>query len=167
MKDILSIGQIINTHGVKGEVKVYPLTDDIKRFRKLKNVYIDGALREIVWCKLQSDKVILKIEGIETIEEAQKYKNKYIEVERENAVKLSEGEYFIADIIGCTVADSNGIEFGKIHDVIKTGSNDVYWVKGNTEILVPALKDVVVSIDIEEGRIIIKPLEEWQWRFIF
>lgn len=162
MKDFLSIGQIINTHGIKGEVKVYPLTDDIKRFRKLKYVYIDGAQREIVWCKLQSDKVILKIDGIETIEEAQRYRNKYIEVERENAVKLDEGEYFIADLIGCTVSDSKGNEFGKVYDVIKTGSNDVYWVKGNTEVLVPALKDVVLSINVEEGQIIIKPLEEWQ-----
>lgn len=162
MKDFLSVGQIINTHGVRGELKVYPLTDDIKRFRKLKNVYIDSVLKNIVWCKLQSDKVILKIEGIDSIEEAQKYKNKYIEVSREEAVKLSDGEYFIADIIGCKVFDSNNTELGTVYDVIKTGSNDVYWVKGKTEVLVPALKDIVLNIDVNENKIIIKPLEEWQ-----
>ncbi|MCM8710603.1 ribosome maturation factor RimM [Clostridium sp. SYSU_GA19001] len=162
MKEFLSVGQIINTHGIKGEVKIYPLTDDIKRFRKLKNVYIDGIEKKIVWCKLQSDKVILKIEGIDTIEQAQAFKNKYIEVSRKDAVKLAEGEYFIADLIGCKVFDSNNVEIGELCDVIKTGSNDVYWVKGKTEVLVPALKEIVLNIDVNERRIIIKPLEVWQ-----
>jgi 16S rRNA processing protein RimM len=162
MKEFLAIGQIINTHGLKGEIKVYPLTDDIRRFRKLTNVYIDGMLRDIIWCKLQSDKVILKIDGIDSIEQAQKYKNKYIEVKRENAVKLSEGEYFIADLIGCKVFDENDSEIGEIFDVIQTPSNDVYWIKGKTEVLVPALKTIVSSINIENRQVIIKPLEVWQ-----
>lgn len=162
MKKFLSIGQIVNTHGIKGELKIYPLTDDIIRFRKLKSVYIDNVSRTVVWCKLQSNMVILKIEGIDSIEQAQTYKNKYIEVEREDAVKLSEGEYFIADIIGCTVLDENNVEIGTIYDVIKTGSNDVYWVKGNSEVLVPALKDIVLNISVQEKKMIIKPLEVWQ-----
>jgi len=164
MKEYLSIGQIINTHGLKGELKIYPLTDDIRRFRKLKVVLIDGVERNVLWCKLQSDKVILKIEGIETVEEAEKYKRKYIEVKREDAVQLKEGEYFIADLIGCVVEDENGFVFGPVGDVIQTVSNDVYWVKGKNELLVPALKTVVVSIDVESKKIIIKPLEVWQWR---
>jgi len=163
MKKFLSIGQIINIHGVKGEIKVYPLTDDIKRFRKVKRVFIDGVEKQIIWCKLQADKVILKIESIDTIEEAQKYRNKYIDIPREEAVRLREGEFFIADLLGCTVRDENGFVFGKIDDVIQTGSNDVYWVKGANEVLVPALKDVVVSINIENREIIIKPLVQWQW----
>jgi 16S rRNA processing protein RimM len=162
MKDFLSIGQIINTHGIKGEVKVYPLTDDIRRFRKLKEVYIDTKVVKILWCKLQSDKVILKLEGVESIEEAQKYKNKYVEVRREDAVELSEGEYFIADLIGCKVLDENSIELGEVYDVIQTPNNDVYWVKGKTEVLVPALKNIVSNIDVENRKIIIKPLEVWQ-----
>ncbi|SKA76382.1 16S rRNA processing protein RimM [Clostridium sp. USBA 49] len=162
MKEFLAIGQIINTHGIKGEVKVYPLTDDIKRFRKVKTAYIDGVCKNIIWCKIQSNKVILKIEGIDSIEEAEKYKNKYIEVSRNEAVELSEGEYFIADIIGCKVFDKNNIELGEVYDVIKTGSNDVYWVKGKKEILVPALKNIILDINIIENKIIIKPLEEWQ-----
>lgn len=162
MREFISIGQIINTHGLNGELKVYPLTDDIRRFRKLKEVYIDRCLRKIVWCKLQTDKVILKIEGIDTIEEAQKFKNIYVEVKREDAVDLSEGEFFIADIIGCTVYDENRIELGTVFDVIQTPSNDVYWVKGKTEILIPALKDIVLSISVDKKEVIIKPLEVWQ-----
>jgi len=162
MKEYLSIGQIINTHGLKGELKVYPLTDDIRRFRKLKSVFIDKVERKVLWCKLQSDKVILKIEGIETVEEAENYKRKYIEVRREDAVQLNEGEFFIADIIGCEVEDENGFVFGPVGDVIQTVSNDVYWVKGKNELLVPALKTVIVKMDIDNRKIIIKPLEVWQ-----
>lgn len=162
MKEFLAVGQIINTHGLKGEVKVYPLTDDIRRFRRLKEVYVDGTNIKIIWCKLQSDKVILKLEGIESIEQAQKYKDKYVEVKREDAVELSEGEFFIADLIGCKVFDENNSEIGEVYDVIQTPNNDVYWVKGTTEVLVPALKDIVSAIDVEKRKIIIKPLEAWQ-----
>lgn len=162
MREFITIGQIINTHGLNGELKVYPLTDDIRRFRKLKEVYINNGLRKIVWCKLQADKVILKVEGIDTIEEAQKLKNIYVEVKRENAVELTEGEFFIADIIGCTVYDENKIEIGTVFDVIQTPSNDVYWVKGKNEILIPALKDIVLNISVDKKEVIIKPLEVWQ-----
>lgn len=162
MKKYLSIGQIINTHGIHGELKIYPLTDDVKRFRKLTKVLIDGIERNITWCKLQSDKVILKIDGIDSIEQAVKYKNKYLEVIREDAVKLPEGNYFIADIIGCTVFDEEGAVLGSVYDVLQTGSNDVYWVKDNkNEVLVPALKSVVVNIDIENQKIVIRPLKLW------
>ncbi|MFL0268251.1 ribosome maturation factor RimM [Candidatus Clostridium radicumherbarum] len=162
MREFISIGQIINTHGLKGELKVFPLTDDIRRFRKLNEIYIDNVIKKVIWCKLQADKVIMKLEGIETIEEALKLKNKYIEVKREDAVELSEGEYFIADIIGCTVYDKNKVELGVVSDVIQTPSNDVYWVKGKNELLIPALKHVVRSISIENKEIIIEPLEVWQ-----
>ena len=161
MKEFITVGQIINTHGIKGELKVYPLADDIRRFRKLKTVYIDGIEREISWCKFQVDKVILKIEGIESPEEAYKYKNKYVQVNRENAANLEEGRYFVADIIGCNVVDENGKKFGNVFDVIFTGSNEVYWVKGEEEILIPALKSVVSKMDIENKIITIKPVETW------
>lgn len=162
MKDFLSIGQIINTHGVKGELKIYPLTDDIKRFRKLKTVFIDNIEKNVVWCKLQADRVVLKIEGIDSMDEAAKYKNKYIEVKREDAVKLNEDEYYIADLIGCNVVDELGTDLGKVFDVIQTHSNDVYWVKGKEELLVPALKTIVVNIDVENQQIVIKPVDSWQ-----
>lgn len=162
MKDFISIGQIVNTHGIKGEVKVYPLTDDTKRFKKLKKVYIDGEERNILSCKLKPTTVVLKIEGIDSIEEGNKYRNKYLEVERENAVNLPEGRYFVIDIIGCSVEDTNGENIGKVYDVMETGSNDVYVVKGEKEILIPAIEYVVTNIDIENKLITIKPLEMWQ-----
>ena len=163
MKEYITVGQIINTHGLKGEIKIYPLTDDIKRFRKLKNVYIDHKETKITWCKLQSDKIILKLEGIDTIEAAQKLKEKYIEIKREDAVKLPEGRYFITDIMECTVFDETGKELGKVTNVIQTGSNDVYSVKGkDVDILIPALKSIVTKIDIENQTIVIKPLDTWQ-----
>jgi 16S rRNA processing protein RimM len=163
MKEFITIGQIVNTHGLKGELKVYPLTDDIKRFRKLKTVFVDDVERTVSWCKIQTDKVILKIEGIESMEEAQKYKTKYLTVKREDAVKLPEDRYFVVDIVGCRVIDENNNEIGTVKEVIFTGSNDVYWVKGNKEVLVPVLKDIVKSIDIEKQEIVISPLEVWNY----
>ncbi|MFD3156540.1 ribosome maturation factor RimM [Haloimpatiens sp. FM7330] len=162
MKEYLSIGEIINTHGIKGELKVYPLTDDMNRFKQLDEVLIDGVTKKILECKMQKDRVILKIEGINSIEEANKYRNKYIKIHRKNAVELEEDAYFITDLIGCKVFDTNGVELGKVYDVIQTGSNDVYWVKGNQETLIPALKSIVVKVDTEKSNIIIKPVKEWQ-----
>ena len=164
MKQFISIGQIINSHGIHGELKVYPLTDDVRRFKSLKRVFIDNNEKKVVWCKFNNDKVILKIEGIETIEDALCLKNKYIDVLREDAVSLKEGTYYIADLIGCTVYDTDKKELGKISEVLQTGSNDVYWVKGNNgDLLVPALKSVVVSIDTEKEEVYIKPEVEWSW----
>lgn len=162
MKDFFAVGQIINTHGLKGELKVYPLTDDIKRFRKLKAVYINGVIYNITWCKFQNELIVLKIEGIDSIEEGLKYKNLYIEVKREDAVKPSEGRYFIADLIGCNVYDEESNHLGTVENVLQTGSNDVYIVKGKSEILIPAIKDIIISIDILEEKIVIKALNKWQ-----
>ncbi|MBU3195543.1 ribosome maturation factor RimM [Clostridium algidicarnis] len=162
MEDYLSVGQISKPHGIKGEVKVIPLTDDIKRFRKLKKVYIDGNEKVIVWCKMQIDRVILKIEGIDTMEGAESLRNKYIQVKREEAVRLPKDSYFIADLLSCTVYDTSENKIGKVYDVIKTGSNDVYWIKDEKEILIPALKDIVLDVDIDSHKIIIRPIKEWQ-----
>nr|WP_253197717.1 ribosome maturation factor RimM [Clostridium algidicarnis] len=162
VEDYLSVGQISKPHGIKGEVKVIPLTDDIKRFRKLKKVYIDGNEKVIVWCKMQIDRVILKIEGIDTMEGAESLRNKYIQVKREEAVRLPKDSYFIADLLSCTVYDTSENKIGKVYDVIKTGSNDVYWIKDEKEILIPALKDIVLDVDIDSHKIIIRPIKEWQ-----
>jgi 16S rRNA processing protein RimM len=162
MKNFMSVGQIGKTHGLKGEVKVFPLTDTLERFKKLKSVYIDGEIRKVEGCKLQSDKVILKIEGIDSIEQAELYRNKYLMVSREDAVKLPEGSYYVADLIDCSVYEEDGEELGKVYDVLHTPGNDVYWVKGNKEVLIPVLKHIIVSIDINKRVIIIKPVSEWQ-----
>jgi len=162
MKNFMSVGQIGKTHGLKGEVKVFPLTDTLERFKKLKSVYIDGEIRKVEGCKLQADKVILKIEGIDTIEQAELYRNKYLMVSREDAIKLPEGSYYVADLIDCNVYEEGGEELGKVYDVLHTPGNDVYWVKGNKEVLIPVLKHIIVSIDVNKREIVIKPVSEWQ-----
>lgn len=164
MTEFFNVGQIINTHGVKGEVKIYPLTDDIRRFRKLKEVYIDDEVKEIKWCKIQPDKVILKLDGIDSMEEAFKLKNKYISIPREEAAKLKENQYFIADIKGCDVFDENENYLGKVYDVISTKNNDVYWVKRKDmeDLLIPALKDIVLSVDVNNNKITIKAVDTWK-----
>lgn len=162
MKKFLTVGQIINTHGINGELKVYPLTDDVKRFKKLDKIYIDGNENKVVSCKIGPKIVILKIENIDSIDEATKYRQKYIEVSREDAVSLKKGSYFIADIVGCHVVDENGLDYGEISDVIQTKNNDVYWIKGSRELLIPALKNVVVNVNVEDKKVIIRPLNTWQ-----
>ena len=161
--ETLVIGMITKAHGIRGEVKVMPLTDDLKRFKKLKSVLIDGKEVVVEGVKLQSAKAILKLEGFNKIEDTVVLRDKYISVIREEAVKLEEGEYYVADLIGCMVFDENGLQLGKMYDVISTGSNDVYWVKDEKkkDILIPVLKEIVLSVDIDSEKIIIKPIKEW------
>lgn len=162
MLQFLEIGQIINTHGIKGEVKVYPLTDDAKRFLKLKWVYIKRN-NEMNKFNIQSVKffknlVIIKIEGINDMTEAEKYKNCKLMVGRENAVKLPEDSYFICDIIGCEVFEENGEYLGVVKNVLKTGSNDVYELNSDKyrQLLIPAIKSVVLDVDIQNKKILVK-----------
>lgn len=162
MKEFMSIGQITKPHGVRGEVKVFSLTDSLEEFRELEKVYIDGVERKITSCKLQSDRAILKIEGIESMNEAEAYRNKYLKIHRNDAKQLEEDSYYVADLIDCKVFDTDGVELGKVYDVLETGSNDVYWVKGGKEeVLIPALKEIIVSINIEKSEIVIKPVKVW------
>ncbi|MNO76405.1 Ribosome maturation factor RimM [compost metagenome] len=162
MEQFLNVGQIVNTHGVKGEVKVFPLTDDPMRFKKLKKVIIDNKEVQILSYKFQKDRVILKLEGVDTMDDAIRLKGKYLKVSREDAVKLPKDTYFIADLIGCSVFDTDETPLGEVYDVIKTGSNDVYWVKGIKELLIPVLKEIVLDINVEDKKIVIKPVKEWQ-----
>jgi 16S rRNA processing protein RimM len=162
LEQFLNVGQIVNTHGVKGEVKVFPLTDDPMRFKKLKKVIIDNKEVQILSYKFQKDRVILKLEGVDTMDDAIRLKGKYLKVSREHAVKLPKDTYFIADLIGCSVFDTDETPLGEVYDVIKTGSNDVYWVKGIKELLIPVLKEIVLDINVEDKKIVIKPVKEWQ-----
>ena len=163
MNDLLVVGQIINTHGLRGEMKVMPLTEDMRRFDDLEFVLLKGNKVKVEGVKYFKDKVILKLEGINSIEEAEKLKRTYLEIDREHAIELGEDEYFIVDLIGCKVVDTEGFEYGKIKDVIQTPSNDVYWVQGNKEVLVPVLKDIVLDINMDEKLITIRPSGEWQY----
>lgn len=157
MEDLLQVGVITTTHGVRGEVKVFPTTDDPARFKKLKQVILDTGKEkvelEIAGVKFFKNLVILKFKGINDINEVEKYRKKSLYVTRENAVKLKKDEYFIADLIGLKVTSDEGEDLGKISDVLQTGANDVYVIskEGNDELLVPAIKDCIKNVDIEGG----------------
>lgn len=162
MKEFLVIGQISKPHGVKGEVKVFPLTDSMERFKKLDYVLIDDVEYKIEGCKFQTDRVILKLDKINSMDEAMLFKNAKLKIKREQGVELSEDSYYVADLIDCEVYDTEETYLGKVYDVIETGSNDVYWVKKDKEeLLIPALGSVVKDVKIEESKIFILPVKEW------
>ena len=155
MEERLQVGVIASTHGVHGEVKIFPTTDDVRRFKKLKEVILDtgkeNRILEIESVKFFKQFAILKFRGIDTIDEAEKYRRKSLYVTRENAVRLQKDEYFIADLIGVKVLDEQEQELGTLEDVIETGANDVYIVDSveHGEVLLPAIKECILDVDIE------------------
>ena len=159
------IGQIVNTFGIKGMVKVNPFTDDISQFEKMKSILIDkkGTLIEmqIEEVKYSKNQVLLKLKGIETIEEAEKYRNCYLKLPREKAKKLPEGTYFIADLIGVDVYTEEGNLLGKVEDIYNSGASDIYVIKNELgkQILLPATKEVIKQIDLEQDKIIVHLLK--------
>ena len=161
MLEYLSIGQIINTHGLRGAVKVYPLTDDISRFKKLKEVYVeenDGIVKyKVESVKFLSSTVSVKLKGVDSEEAANKLRGFYIKVDRKSAVKLPKDTYFICDLIDLEVYDEKGLLLGTVKDVLQTGSNDVYVIQSSgKDILIPALKDIVKKIDLENKKILVE-----------
>ncbi len=161
MEDLLQVGVITTTHGVRGEVKVFPTTDDPARFKKLKNVILDTGKEkidlEVAGVKFFKNMVILKFKGIDDINDVEKYRKKSLYVTRENAVKLKKNEYFIADLIGLKVESDEGEDLGTLSDVLQTGANDVYVLskEGEDDILLPAIKECVKEVDIENGTILV------------
>lgn len=159
MLDKIRVGLIVNTHGLKGEVKVLPLTDDVNRFNKLDTVYFENEHEhKISNLKYQNTNLIIKFEDINNIDEAEKYKNTYLQIDRLDAVILEDDSYFIFELIGCEVYTEEGEHLGKIKDILQTGSNDVYILDTNNkeDILIPALKNVVKTVDIRLKKIIVK-----------
>lgn len=161
MRDKLQVGVITSTHGIRGEVKVFPTTDDAQRFLDLKTVYLDTGKEEleieIEKVKFFKNLVILKFKNYDNINDIEKYKKCPILVTREDAVELEENEYFIADLIGLDAVSDEGENLGKISDVLQTGANDVYVIKnkGVKDILVPAIEQCVREVNLEENRIVI------------
>lgn len=155
MDNYLRVGVISSTHGIGGEVKVFPTTDDNKRFKKLKQVFLDTGKEylelEVERVRFFKQMVIVKFKGINNINDIEKYKGKDLLVTRENAVPLEENEYFIYDIIDAQVVDEEGKEIGVLKEVLTTGANDVYVVKTpeGKEILMPVIDECILDIDIE------------------
>lgn len=162
MNDFLEIGQIVNSYGIKGFFKVVPFTDDITRFDNLKNIYIEKnkklEKKEIEEVKYHKNLVLLKIKGIDDINDTEQYKNCYLKIDRENAVKLPEDTYFITDIIGIQVFTEEGELLGNIIDVFPTGSNDVYVIKDKLgkQILLPAIEEVIRKVDVIAKKMTVK-----------
>jgi len=165
MDKYFEIGQIVNTNGLKGMLKIKPFTDDIKEFEEFKTIYIQKKA-ELVEFKIQmvryvKNMVLLKLEGIDDIDEAEKYRNLYLKVERSKMPKLPEDTYYVVDLIDCEVITIDGETLGKVDDVFSTGSNDVYVVKNELgkQILLPAIGEVVKEVDIPNKKITVKLME--------
>ena len=161
MEQFFRVGVITTTHGVRGEVKVFPTTDDPQRFKKLKQVILDNGKEhrelEITSVKFFKNLVILKFKGLDNINDVEKYKKADLLVTRKNAVPLKEGEYFIADLIGLKATSDEGEDLGVLTDVIQTGANDVYVFskEGMQDLLVPKIPDCIKEVCIEEGTILV------------
>lgn len=157
MENLLRVGVIASTHGIKGEVNVFPTTDDPNRFKMLKHVIIDLKREqlelEIEGVKFFKKFVILKFKGYDTINEIQHFLKKDLFVTRENAVKLEEGEYFICDLIGLQVVTDEGVTLGTLTDILQTGANDVYVVTNQEqkEYLLPSIPQCILDRDLEKG----------------
>lgn len=160
-QEYFEIGQIVNTFGIKGLVKINPFTDDLERFEELESVLVVKN-KELIEMKIEEIKyhknlVLVKFKGIEDINMAEKYKGCYIKIKREDARKLPKDTYFIADLIGLKVYDENGNLLGKVDDIYNNKSHDIYVVKDELgkQILLPSTKEVIKQIDIENERIIV------------
>ena len=157
MEDLLKVGVITTTHGVRGEVKVFPTTDDAERFLELEYVLLDTGreLRrlDIKNVRFFKNLVILKFDGIDNINDIEIYKGKDLWIPREEAQELGEDEYYIADLQGLNVVLEDGTEFGTLRDVMETGANDVYIIDSNEhgEVLLPAIKECILDVDLEKN----------------
>ncbi len=159
MAKYLEIGQIVNTFGIKGMVKVKPFTDDIEQFEKLKKIYVKTKNSkkeyEIEQVKYHKNLILIKFVGIDKIEEAEILKGNYLIRDRENEEPLEEGTYYIVDLLGLEVFEEDGNLLGNVEDIYNTGSNDIYVVKNELgkQILLPAIADVIKKIDLENKKI--------------
>ena len=165
MQKYFEVGQIVNTFGVKGLVKVKPFTDDVERFEELKKVYICKKEKleevEIEEVKYHKDMVLLKLKGIENMNQAEMLKGLYLKIDRKNAKKLPKDTYFIADLLGLDVYSDENEYLGKVDDIFPTGANDVYVVKDENgkQLLLPGISDVIKEIDLEKEKIIVHLLK--------
>ena len=165
MQEYFEVGQIVNTFGVKGFVKVNPFTDDMNRFDELKKVYIckknEMKEIEIEEVKYHKNMVLLKLKGINDMTEAEKLKGSYLKIHRKDAIPLPEGTYYIADLIGLKVYTDDGNLLGKVDDIYNNGSTDIYVVKDELgkQILLPGTKEVLKEINLEQAKIVVHLLK--------
>ena len=165
--DYLIVGRVTKPSGIKGEVKVLPITDDPGRYRRLKSVYIesDGSYRKLTIesRKIGGDRLVLKFSGCGSVEDAELLRDELLYVKRKNAAKIPRGSYYHFDIIGCTVTTIEGAVVGEVYDIQNAGSCDVYCVRSQEgkkeELMIPAIRDVVKRIDVGKKKIVIEAVE--------
>ncbi|VBB05644.1 rimm protein [Lucifera butyrica] len=163
--NFIAIGKIVAPHGVRGDVRVIPLTDFPERFNGLKTVYLeDGTSLSVQDARFHKQFVLLRFRGLDTMNAVEGLRGKLIQVQRKDAVLLPEGHYYQFEIIGLKVYTVAGDKLGTITDIIRTGSNDVYVVEqaDKRPVLVPALKKVVKKIDIKAGQMMVELQKEWE-----
>ncbi len=165
IKEFLELGQIVGTHGVRGEMRLNPCCDSAEFAKKFKSVYFDekgNAPAKVVSCRPHGNVALMKIDGVESVEQAQALRGRTLYIKRSD-VNLPDGQWFIAELIGCTVydADDESVVYGKLTDVMQTGANDVWAVTDDTgaEYLLPAIKSVVIKTDVENDAVFIRPLK--------
>lgn len=166
MNEMFTVGKIVNTHGVKGEIKVMPTTEDPKRFAKLKSIYVEGrkglTTYEIQGVRYHKDFVLLRLKGIEDMNAAELLKGSTLKIDRKDSLPLKKDEYYISDLFGLEVYTEEERYLGELVDIIETGSNDVYVVKKQDrekDLLLPAIKQVIKNVDIEAGKMTVHLLE--------
>ena len=159
MTEYLRVGFIARPHGLKGAVKLDPLTDDVARFKGMQEGYLelhgDHVPVRLSVLSVRPDAVVVHLEGYETVEDAQTLRGGFLTVDRAHAAQLPEYTYFIADLIGLAVKDTEGKTYGKVTDVLSTGANDVYVIDGG-KLMVPALKKVIDHVDVVGGEMVFK-----------
>ena len=159
MKDYFELGQVANTFGIKGIIKIKPFTDDIEQFEEFKYIYMKSrnniSQYTIEEVKYHKNMILLKLKGIDTLEQAQLLKNSLVIMERNSLKPLSEGQYYIVDLIGLDVYTDENVFIGKLEDIYNTGSNDIYVVKDELgkQTLLPGTKDVIKLISLENKKI--------------
>ncbi len=161
MENRFQVGVITTSHGIAGEVKVFPTTDNPRRFKKLKQVTLDTGKEELLLdvehVKFFKQMVILKFRQFDSVNEVERFRGKSLYVDRTHAVKLQKDEYYIADMIGMKVVSTEGEDLGVLAEVMQTGANDVYVVRNEKEeeLLLPAIKDCIRQVDIEQGKLVV------------
>lgn len=158
MKEFLDCGQIVNTHGIRGEVRIVPWADSPDFLRGFDTLYVDGAPRKVASARVHKGSVIAKLDGVDTVEEAMLLKGKTVQLRRADA-KLPEGAFFLADIIGLDVVDEDGQKLGVLKEVLSPSIQQVYVVAGEREILIPAVPEFILETNIEGGYIKVRLIE--------
>jgi 16S rRNA processing protein RimM len=154
----LEAGMIVNTHGIRGEVKINPWADSPGFLLSFDRLFVDGKPLQVVSSRVHKNCVIVAFEGITGIDDAVRLKNKTVYIDRSD-VSLPEGEYFVSDLIGLDAVDESGAKLGTISEIISLEPHNVYVIQGSREILVPAVPEFVKQVDIEGGRVVFKLIE--------